>query len=196
MKYIFDFDDVLFYNTDKFKKHMFSMLSRAGVPEDEAREYYALPEIRGKEFSLKNFIKNLFLRYDIEVDQGTVYEEIMKECPKFLNFLLLEKIKDLGAGNCYIVTFGEKEFNEDKIKYSGIDNYFLPKNIHIVPESKRKAIQEICEENPDSPIEFWDNRQDFLDEVKDIPNIKTVLYDKKAELDFANRELKVKGWIR
>ena len=37
MKYIFDFDDVLFNNTAQFKPHIFKTIARAGVPEEVAR---------------------------------------------------------------------------------------------------------------------------------------------------------------
>src|SRR3989344_3157842 len=127
MKYIFDFDDVLFNNTKQFKEHMFKLIAEAGVPEAEARAYYAKPEVRGKEFSLKKFIKTLFSTYDVDIKETPVddmYQRIMQESRKFLNLDLVELAKRVGLENCYIVTNGEREFNTDKLKYTGIWDLF------------------------------------------------------------------------
>ena len=58
MKYIFDFDDVLFNNTKQFKEHMYACLEKAGVSRGKAEEYYNT--VRENRFSLKAFIKTLF----------------------------------------------------------------------------------------------------------------------------------------
>ena len=57
MKFIFDFDDVLFYNTALLKKHMYEALENAGVPYEKANKFYK--ESREKGFSMKKFIYEL-----------------------------------------------------------------------------------------------------------------------------------------
>src|SRR3989344_7601971 len=186
MKYIFDFDDVLFNNTKQFKEHMFKLIAEAGVPEAEARAYYAKPEVRGKEFSLKKFIKTLFSTYDVDIKETPVddmYQRIMQESRKFLNLDLVELAKRVGLENCYIVTNGEREFNTDKLKYTGIwDLFGGEKRIQIVPGNKREAILKICAEprKEGEKVIFIDDKQTFLNEVKDVPDLISIPYKNQS----------------
>ena len=142
MKFIFDFDDVLFNNTSQFKPYMYAVLERAGVPRAKAEKYYQT--VREDGFSLRAFIKNLFVFENIGRDIEEVYREIMTGCSNFLNERLIEAVKRVGLENCYIVTNGEKEFNKDKLVYSGIWDFLGgEKRVKIVPESKREAIIKI-----------------------------------------------------
>ena len=178
MKYIFDFDDVLFNNTAQFKEHAFRFLATLGVPEVESRKYYL--EVREKEFSLRNFIETLFNRYNIKIDTKEVYKKIMSECSKCINISLIELVKKIGKENCYIVSNGSKEFQEDKIKYSNIGALF--KDVFIVPGTKKEVIKKICEENKDSRIIFIDDKLKFIEDVdaKDCPNLTMLVYDENT----------------
>src|SRR3989338_2994876 len=111
MKYIFDFDDVLFNNTRQFKPHMYACFKKAGVPRNMAEPYYK--EVRVDRF----WLKNLLLHFSIK---ESLYEEIMKKCNHFINKKLITVIKKLGKENCYILTHGGEEFQLDKIKRTGI----------------------------------------------------------------------------
>jgi|GEM_PF-1637308 len=178
MKYIFDFDDVLFNNTSQFKPHMFSVLAEAGVLEEDARAYYR--EVREKEFSLKDFIKH----FGLEV--GDLYEKIMVECSNFRNTELMEMVQKVGKENCYIVSNGENKFNWDKINYSGIGNFFDPKHIYVVPGPKKDKIKEICEKNKNEQVIFVDDKTHFLDEIDekflaDYPNLRKLHYKDEKE---------------
>jgi UDP-N-acetylglucosamine kinase len=188
-KYIFDFDDVLFNTTAQFKKLMFRVITEAGVPEGEAEKYYL--EVREKEFSLKNFIATLFSRYGVTIEVDQVYETIMKESANFVNTELSLEVQRLGKDNCYIVTNGNQEFNGDKIKYSGIGKLFHEQNIHIVPGSKGAAVKSICDENRDSKVVFIDDKLKFFSDIKDCPNLRTILY-KGQPLVELKREIETK----
>lgn len=174
MKYIFDFDDVLFNNTAQFKKHMFGVIADAGVPEDVAKEYYK--EVRVKEFSLRNFITTLFSRYNIKADIEKTYISIMVESSNFINEPLVETVRKIGKENCYIITNGEREFNQDKIRYSGIESLF--RKIYIVPGSKKEIIAKICTDNPNEDVFFIDDKKLFIDDIdlEKCRNLKTILY--------------------
>ncbi|OGI76285.1 hypothetical protein A3C67_00185 [Candidatus Nomurabacteria bacterium RIFCSPHIGHO2_02_FULL_42_19] len=181
MKYIFDFDDVLFNNTSQFKPHMYEVLVDAGVPLDEARAYYE--EKRKKEFSLRKFITTLFSRHDeIKNNVEETYQEIMRECSNFINTQLLEAVRRIGRENCYIVTYGDKEFQRDKIKYSGIFNLFDKNKIYPVTESKTETIKKICKENAVHEVVFIDDKMPHIKGVeedinkKDYPNLTTIHY--------------------
>ncbi len=173
MKLILDFDDVLFKNTPEFKDWMFSRIEEAGIPRPEAEDLYKGD--RASEFSLKNFLRKIF-RGGEPGSIERLYEEIMEKCPELINEEMAEKARRAGKENCYLVTNGDKKFQEDKINLSCVAPLF--KEIIIVPNSKKKAVEEICEKNPGEEIFFYDNREEFFADLnfKKYPELKTVLY--------------------
>lgn len=180
MKYIFDFDDVLFNNTAQFKEHMYACLVKAGIPRDVLEGHYF--KVREKKFSLHAFIKSMFALYGINMEVDVVYHKIMNECSKFLNTELIEAVKRIGKENCYIVTQGDLEFQQDKIRYSGIEDLF--EGIVSVADNKRKAIAEICAlpGNEGTEFVFLDDREEHIKAVNDLPNVTTLHY-KKEDFD-------------
>ncbi len=178
MKFIFDFDDVLFHNTAQFKEHMYSCLEKAGVSHGMPAEYYK--EMRGNQFQPKKFISGLLTRCKLNKNAGDIYEEILSQVKNFLNTEVLEIIKKLGKDNCYLVTQGNKEFHEDKLKASGVVPLFH--EVTIVPEFKKSVIENICKNHKDETVIFIDDRQKFFDELdyKKYPNLKTILFDEQG----------------
>src|SRR3989344_5835061 len=69
MKFIFDFDSVLF-NTKEFLKHLYACVERAGVPKEIAQEYYK--KVGGTQFSLKKLLIYLSIRENL-------HEEILSK---------------------------------------------------------------------------------------------------------------------
>lgn len=185
MKYIFDFDDVLFNNTRRFKEHMFKVIARAGVPEQEARARYL--KVREKEFSLKRFLRELFGSEKIgKTSVKHIYKEIMIPCRNFLNKEIIKLVKKMGKKNCYIVTNGDRDFQLDKIKYSGIGKLFLKSNIYIVPGSKKEVVLKICRKNLDHKIIFIDDKIIFTKDIisEKLPNLTVIHYKGKGPIDF------------
>ncbi len=175
MKYIFDFDDVLFMTTKMFKRHMYKVLEDAGVDREEMLEYYR--QVRGKEFSLKNFIKILLERAGKDVSKSPeLYEKIMKKSKDFTNTELIKKVKELGKENCYIITNGDDDFQRAKIKYSSLEPLF--KGVLVVPESKKEAVYKICDQYKDEKVIFVDDKTIFFNDLdlENHPNLETVLY--------------------
>ena len=189
MKVIFDFDDTLF-STKDFKKYFYSYVGKFGISYESARDYYL--NIRGGEFSLKKYLSDLLAQKGLMgVNVGKVYKDILSQCPNFIDHKLIKLVKKIGRENCYIVSNGEKEFQQDKIKKSGIGKLFG--DIHIVPASKKEVIEKICGKNKKERIIFIDDKIRFLNDLdlKKCPNLKTILYDEqgleklKAELGLA-----------
>jgi hypothetical protein len=177
MKYIFDFDDVLFKNTKKFKKNMFKVIAEAGVPEKEARVYYL--KVREKEFSLKSFlIKLLGNKKANKTMIKEIYKQIMIPSKRFLNKEIIKIAEKVGKKNCYIVTNGDRDFQLDKIRYSGITKFFLKSNIYIVARSKKNAVLRICRKNFNDEIVFMDDKIIFIEDIasKKIKNLKVIHY--------------------
>lgn len=182
MKYIFDFDDVLFRNTEMFKPRMFGLIADAGVPREEVEKDYSRPEVRWQQFSLKRFIKRMFETHTAMLVPGAdpekVYANIMSEAHNFLNTKLIDEIKKIGPENCYIVTNGEYAFNHDKLSSSGILRVIDEKNVRIVPDDKGDAIEEICKKYGGENVIFIDDKPRFIEELqaRKIENLKTILY--------------------
>ena len=172
MKFIFDFDDVLLDTAKRRTLHMYPRLEKAGVSLAAINEYYEKYRER-KLFSMKQLIAHFSLPEE-------VYEELMKEIEDFRNDELVEIIKKLGKENCFIVSQGDEEFQLDKIKRTGVVPLFS--EIVIVQETKKKAVEGICELYIDEEVVFIDDKiQNFEDlDLKKYPNLKTILYDEKG----------------
>ncbi|MES3031956.1 MAG: HAD family hydrolase [Patescibacteria group bacterium] len=168
MKFIFDFDDVLFKNTKQFKEHMYASLEKAGTPRKVVEEYYK--EVRTNKFWLRELLTHFSIR-------ESLYEEILNESTNFINKELLDIVKKLGRENCYIVTHGNEEFQRDKIKKSGLDSLFS--EIIVVQGDKKEAVEKICEKYKNEKVLFIDDKAKHFEDLdyKKYPNLKTILYD-------------------
>ncbi|MCC7160565.1 HAD hydrolase-like protein [Candidatus Nomurabacteria bacterium] len=175
MKYIFDFDDVLFLNTAKFKKHMYTCIEKAGVSHEVALKYYN--EVRDKGFSMRDFVNAIYKNEkDIKISEEELYKEIMHEIKNFINQDLLNLIKGIGKENCYIVTHGKEEYQLEKIDRTSIAPLFC--EIIVVQDSKKQSIENICAKNNTEKVVFVDDKEKrFKDlDFEKFPNLKTILY--------------------
>jgi FMN phosphatase YigB (HAD superfamily) len=171
MKYIFDFDDVLFYNTKQFKEHMYVCLEKAGVPRASAEEYYK--EVRVSGFWLKEILTHFSSKEDW-------YEKILEGSENFLNKDLVNIIMKLGKKNCYIVTHGGEKWQQDKIKKVGIPHLFS--KIVVIQGSKKEAVEKICAKHINEKVIFIDDKIKHFENLdfKKYPNLQTILYDDKG----------------
>ena len=179
MKLILDFDDVLM-NTFLLKRKIAFSLFELGVPKEIADNYY---EQRDKTvpFSLKFFLKSFLKKEKIEsVSYLELYEKIIKICPDILNKEVVQIAQNAGKANSFIVTNGDKEFQMDKIRKSGIGSLFS--EIHITNGSKKDIVENICLKNLNEKIIFVDNKIEFFNDLdmERCKNLKTVLYDENG----------------
>ncbi len=172
MKYIFDFDDVIFQTTKHRLDHMFPLLEKSGVSRDKMDEYYK--EMRLAGFSLKNAISDLIK--DGDLDKEKLHDEIMSTGKNYINTELIEAIKKLGKDNCFLITHGGDEFQKEKINRAGVASMFL--EIIILIGSKKKAVEDICERFKDETVIFVDDKPQYFEDLdfKKYPNLKTILY--------------------
>src|SRR3989344_439375 len=176
MKLILDFDDVLM-DTSLLKKKISSSLYELGISKEVADNYY---EQRDKSvpFSLKSFLLSFLRKEKIEsVSFVDLYEEIMVICSDILNKEVVQIAKNIGKENSFIVTNGDKEFQMDKIKKSGIESFFS--EIYITNGSKKDIIENICLKNLNEKVIFVDNKIEFFNDldIERCKNLKTILYD-------------------
>ena len=172
MKYIFDFDDVLFPTSKErghplFKEYQFSVIEKAGVPMSKILEYYEKERLN--QFSLKKILNHFSL-------PGSLYQEIIAQSKNFINHEVIETVKRLGSSNCIILTYGDNEFQIDKIEQSGIAPLFA--KIIPVPGSKQETLEKLCREFKDEQVIFIDDSAkhfENLDPIKCV-NLKTILY--------------------
>jgi FMN phosphatase YigB (HAD superfamily) len=172
MKIIVDFDDVLFI-TSKLKERFFTILAHHGI--EGAQERYHFERKDDRPFSLMGFLKRVCEAEGVP-DAALVYEEVMEICADCVNKELVETLQAIGSQNCYIVTNGDKEFQEDKLVRSGL--YSFPREVIIVPESKKEAVEGLCRQFKDEEILFIDDKEKFFADINRevVPNLKTVQY--------------------
>lgn len=167
MKYIFDFDDVIFETTKHRLEHLYAVLEKAGISRKEIDEYYKRERVNL--FSPKKMLKHFNL-------DDSLYEEIMGVSKEFLNKKFVKAIEKLGRENCYLITYGEEEFQKDKIARNEIEHLFA--EIIAVPGTKKQVVENLCEKFKDEQIIFIDDKPQYFEDLdlNKYPNLKTVLY--------------------
>ena len=169
MKYIFDFDRVLFNTSLFITGHIYPAFAELGVSKEEINRYFKEKGL--KHFSLKGLIKNFSL-------EDGLYTRIMSGCKTLVNEDLIALVKRLGKENCYMLTFGEHEFQKEKIDRSGIADLFS--EIFIVPNSKADVLRKICARHKDETVIFLDDKEEHFKGLGDIPNLRTILFDEQG----------------
>lgn len=181
-KYIFDFDDVLFFNTEKFKEHMYRCFEGIGVSHGTVEKYYKIEKEKG--WTLGNLVAAVLIGEHITtVSAHELKETIMKECKNFLNTKLIERIKKLPVENCYLVTHGVAEYQLEKVDRAGIRQLFS--QIFVVQDTKKGPVEMICERYTDCEVVFVDDQEKrFADlDFDKYPNLRIVLYVGKESMD-------------
>ena len=168
MKFIFDFDDVLFYTTKKLRERIYSTLGKVGILRDPIKSYFERE--RWNNFSLKKMLTYFSV-------SKKLYEEIMKESKNFVNKELLRIIKKIDKSDCYIITYGDEKFQQDKIRRTGIAPFFS--SVLVTSGSKKNAIEGICNKYKEEKVLFIDDKSKHFEDLdmKKYPNLKTILYD-------------------
>src|SRR3989338_4409514 len=170
MKLIFDFDGVLLFNQEWRKGYLFPLLERRGITKDELDEYYK--NVREVGFS----IQKLLSHFSIEIKE----EEIFKNITDFVNISLIDLIKILDKENCFIVTFGDEEFQIKKIERTNLEPFFG--KIFATSGRKNTFIENICQQFPDEKVVFVDDMPQHFEDIElgKCKNLKTILYDENG----------------
>jgi FMN phosphatase YigB (HAD superfamily) len=183
MKLILDFDDVLL-NAKGLKQVMCDILREEGVENGE--ELYEEERKSGRAFIPKEFLQRSCLASRgesfVAVDVDMMYEKMLDACAYLVNQELVTLIKKVGKDNCFIVSNGNQEFQENKIQRSGLD--VLVKKIVIVSGTKSLEIEQICAEFPQDSILFIDDKSINFNDINlnMCKNLKMILYKGKESL--------------
>lgn len=192
MKIFIDFDDVLF-NTKSFIFDYRKIFVKNGVPEEIFEKYYkdksAKGDLRVKKHNPREQVEKIKkLGYEtsgIEREMSELLKNtgsyLFKDSQKFV-----EKFKD---EDLYIVSFGDKKFQKEKIVNSGISHYF--KKIVIADVSKAVGIKNILKNKKTEmgePLIFIDDRVKFLEDIKKTyPGMITILMQRAEGRFFDER---------
>jgi len=174
MKYIFDFDDVIF-DSFRFKKEkLFLALSHKNVTVEQIQEIYK------KRFtSPENLFRNVASKCNIALsakEQKSIIESIFTNISSFLHLDTVEVIQKKGKSNCVILSLGDSEFQKRKINTVGMDDFVF--HVEIVANSKKEWVIDFAKKYKTETVYFIDNTKEHLNhpEFSLLPNLKTILY--------------------
>ncbi len=126
MNYYLDFDYTLF-DTHAFREELYKILEQNGLD----KTYLALtPEQKNNEQKLLNIrelFTNLSISKNIPIESFLVpLDELYSRCEEFVYDDTVEFLKYLKSKNhkLFILTWGEKEFQKEKIKASKLYDFF------------------------------------------------------------------------
>jgi hypothetical protein len=171
-----DFDDTVF-NAGKFKQHLFYVAESYGMHDVET--LYKEAREKGTPFSLKALLSDGMEHAGVDkaISLEQIYEEVMVVCDSCANEEVLLVVQSTGKDNCIMVTQGDDEFQNDKIKRSGVNDYFS--KVIVVPISKKEVVEEICQRYSSQDIIFADDKAIFFNDIdmEKCKNLKTVLFN-------------------
>jgi FMN phosphatase YigB (HAD superfamily) len=174
-KYIFDFDDVLFYNSNVFKKHMYDCFLKFGLEKEVVKKYYSIEKDKG--FVIYNLAKAVLEgEENTSISAEDLNEMIMSKVPECVNNDLIDIIKKLGRDHCFMVTHGLPEYQLYKVWRSGIYKHF--KEIYVIQDTKKYSVEAISIHYEDEDVYFFDDKESrFADlDLEKNKNLKTVLF--------------------
>lgn len=197
MKLILDFDDVLF-NARDFKRILFERLEGyfknlknfEHFSVDDIRARYDAERLKDTPFSLKSFLKNIFEEvHESSIGVSIIYDEVMSHCRECINHDLVSVVQKIGKENCFIITSGDREFQNEKIVRTELGT--IVTRAIIVPGGKSAQIESICQEFSDEDIIFVDDKNKYFTDInmEVCKNLKTVLYNENHGLTNLTAEL-------
>jgi len=177
-----DFDDVLF-NTRKFKRDYLKVFLRHNVSREIFEKTYYADFAKEKSSALRCYdpwrqIERIAKETDIDK------EKLKKDLFNFLHSAsdyIFPDVKNflekLSKKNLILVSYGIGKFQKEKIKNSGIVDYF--QKIYVTKKMKGEVIKNYLQKtktkNKTEKIYFLDDRAEQIENVKKIvPKVETI----------------------
>lgn len=175
MRIFIDFDDVIF-NTKEFKNDLAAVFSSFGISRKAYEDSYFDPcdKHSVKIHNINDQIERLKEKYSFE--ENVLRESLNKfiqNAEKYVfkdvvSFVELHKNEEL----C-MLSFGNKDFQERKIKSSKIQKHIS--SIIITDKTKAEALADALKNTNAEPIFFIDDRTEQIEDVKKkFPQIVTI----------------------
>lgn len=184
MKYIFDFDDVLFDAQSFKQERLFPSLEIISVSKEECAQKYH----KGGFKNLHLFLNQVATEYGKTFNNETfkiIEEKVFKNIHVFLNVDVYRFVEQKGKENCCILSLGDYDFQMRKIVDSGA--HYMVANVVVVPKSKKEWVIDYAQTHSDEQVYFIDDTRRHIEhtEFSSVPNLKTILYiDKNSLLIF------------
>lgn len=200
MKIFIDFDDVVF-NSKKFIDDYSKLFEKYKISEKNFKRYYYDYPQRYKKLRQYESEKHLQrIAEELNIPTGNLQRDIRKFIENTQGYVFgdLKYLEYFKKRNLYLISYSKTNFQETKIKNSGIGKHF--KKTIVTNLSKAKVIKKIIKNGSKEAIYFLDNRIEHIENVKkNIPQAVTILMrrkedrykDKKTKLcDFEAKNLK------
>lgn len=185
VKIFVDFDDVLL-NTKKFREDYIKTFKANNVPLEVFNKYYYDYPVKKRNGRIikydsdehleiiteKEKIKTARLRSDIK--------KLIKKISKYIFPDVENFLRSFKKNSLYLVSYGDTRFQKNKIKNSGLKQYF--EKIIIIDKLKASSIKKIIEKNKfrKEKMFFIDDRVEQIGDVKrKIPEIITIFMKRK-----------------
>lgn len=207
MKLIFDFDGIIF-NTRLFKRQLMKCFSEAGVLKkdfEKSYQYFKNQKIPYSAIKHLRFLKREF-GYNSDRCYGLILGKVEKMFKNLKPYIFKDAeifLKSLSKNNLYLLSYGDLNFQKQKIKGAKISDYF--RRVIITNKNKAEIVKQIVKKDKFGKLEkiiFIDDQPRNIEEVSSIRNITTIQlirppsksilkFSKKADFKVKNfREIK------
>ncbi|MDD5083788.1 MAG: HAD family hydrolase [Candidatus Moranbacteria bacterium] len=180
MRVFIDWDDTIF-NTRDFVTDFSTVFTDNGVPFDM---YKKTRQNAYRVLGDDTAIYDMEMHLSSIASQKIVFDTdaVRKSAAVFLQDtsryvfpdirLFFERAREKNI-RVYVLSFGQSAFQNEKINGTGLREYF--DEVFIVQEKKYVPIVLVMERSGDEPVWFFDDRAEYIDDVKkNIPAVKTV----------------------
>ncbi len=181
MKYILDFDDVLFDALSFKEERLFSSLETIGISKEECAQKYMKGNFKNLQLFLTEVAKEYGKVLNIEMLKK-IEEKVFKNLHTFLNPNICRFIEQKGKENCYILSLGDSYFQMRKIVDSGASN--IVSGVAIVHKTKKEWVIGFAQTHSDEQVYFIDDTKRHLEhsEFKMFNNLYCILYSNIEDL--------------
>lgn len=187
---VFDFDRTLF-DAQRFKDDLKAVFVNAGLAESVFDETFTPVRANKDGYSIDKQLKVLKSYKDVSMEQLNQVQMGMKMVLRhsqdyvFADVLpLLEKFSNQAL--YYVLTFGNKEFQIEKLQQAGLDAYFQ-QIVSTLNETKVDEFKDICNANIGEDIYYIDDKVIVVEPIHvACPNAHVALLDRANDGRKAN----------
>jgi len=178
MKIFIDFDDVIF-NTKQFKEDLKDLFSAQGISPEVFGRYYRDPADNRAVKTFNPWMHAALICGEIGCDAekiGKAIDIFMGDISRYIFPDVPGFVDRAGKSNVCVVSFGNAEFQNKKIRNSQLEKYI--KDVFVTEGAKCEVIAEVLRDEKigkDKKIFFIDDRVEQIHEVKEkFPYIVTI----------------------